>query len=93
MATKSIIMWLYLLNAAVLITHEIDSAYWHEWELFAMPGGIQLFLVLNLILVVFVLYGHQALVQGRAAVYNLLLLIGCYRTIRRRCTLVLFVAR
>lgn len=26
--------WLYLANATVLITHEIDSAYWHEWELF-----------------------------------------------------------
>ncbi|MEW5942740.1 MAG: DUF6713 family protein [Pseudomonadota bacterium] len=25
--------WLYLPSAAVLITHEIDSAYWHEWEL------------------------------------------------------------
>lgn len=67
MPTKPIIMWLYLLNAAVLITHEIDSAYWHEWELFGMPGGIQLFLVLNLLLVMLVLYGYQTLVQGRAS--------------------------
>lgn len=56
---------LYLLNAAVLITHEIDSAYWHEWTLFGIPGGIQAFLVLNLLLVVVLLYGHQALVLGR----------------------------
>jgi uncharacterized protein DUF6713 len=56
---------LYLLNAVVLITHEIDSAYWHEWELFGMPGGLQLFLVLNLLLVTVVLYGHQALALGR----------------------------
>ena len=78
MPTKPIIMWLYLLNAAVLITHEIDSAYWHEWELFGMPGGIQLFLVLNLLLVMLVLYGYQTLVQGRASglVFSWLLVAG-----------------
>ncbi len=56
---------LYLLNAAVLITHEIDSAYWREWELFGLPGGIQVFLGLNLLLVIVILYGHQALALGR----------------------------
>jgi len=25
---------LYLANTALLIAHEIDSAYWKEWELF-----------------------------------------------------------
>ena len=40
-------MNLYLLNFALLFTHEIDSAYWKEWELFRIPGGIQVFLVLN----------------------------------------------
>jgi hypothetical protein len=56
-----------LLNAAVLITHEIDSAYWREWELFGIPGGLQVFLGLNLLLVIVVLYGHQALMLGRAS--------------------------
>lgn len=64
---RSILFWLYLLNAAVLITHEIDSAYWHEWQLFGIPGGIQLFLGLNLILVIVVLYGLQAVTLGRAS--------------------------
>ena len=59
--------WLYLLNASVLITHEIDSAYWEEWTLFGIPGGIQLFLVLNFPIVVLVLYGQQALVRGKLA--------------------------
>jgi ABC-type Co2+ transport system permease subunit len=58
------LLWLYLLNAAVLITHEIDSAYWHEWELFGIPGGIQVFLGLNLLLVIAILYGLQALALG-----------------------------
>ena len=78
MQTKLVLMWLYLLNAAVLITHEIDSAYWHEWELFGIPGGIQLFLVLNLLLVILVLYGHQALVQGHISgrIFSWMLVAG-----------------
>ncbi|MHA1463081.1 MAG: DUF6713 family protein, partial [Candidatus Heimdallarchaeota archaeon] len=28
--------WLYMVNAVLLILHEIDSAYWKEWELFKM---------------------------------------------------------
>ena len=54
--------WLYLGNAGVLATHEIDSAYWHEWELFHLPGGIQLFLILNLALLLIVLYGFRKVV-------------------------------
>ena len=67
MGSRGILLWLYLVNAAVLITHEIDSAFWHEWELFGMPGGIQLFLCLNLIVVIAVLYGLQALALGLPA--------------------------
>jgi hypothetical protein len=58
---------LYLLNAAVLITHEIDSAYWHEWDLFGLPGGIQVFLGLNFVIVLLILYGYQALIMGRGS--------------------------
>lgn len=35
----TLLHWIYLLNASVLITHEIDSANWHEWEIFGIPGG------------------------------------------------------
>lgn len=62
-----ILLWIYLLNASVLLTHEIDAAYWKEWQLFGIPGGIQFFLILNLILVFVVLYGLQALAQGQVA--------------------------
>jgi hypothetical protein len=51
--------WLYSLNTALLATHEIDSAFWHEWELFHIPGGIQVFLALNLLLLLIVLYGFD----------------------------------
>jgi hypothetical protein len=67
MGTTAVLARLYLLNAAVLVTHEIDSAYWHEWELFGIPGGIQLFLLLNLLLILLIFYGHQALLTGRRA--------------------------
>jgi hypothetical protein len=56
---------LYLVNAALLITHEIDSAYWNEWDLLHLPGGIQLFLILNLGLVLLVLFGLRELIQRR----------------------------
>jgi hypothetical protein len=67
MPTQAILSWLYLLNATVLITHQIDSAYWHEWELFRMQGGIQLNLLLNIPLIMLVLFGQQCLTQGRTA--------------------------
>ena len=57
---------LYLLNFALLFTHEIDSAFWKEWEIFGIPGGIQVFLVLNFLLLLVALNGfRQVLQEGR----------------------------
>ncbi len=55
---------LYLLNFALLFTHEIDSAFWKEWELFGIPGGIQLFLVLNFLLLLVALVGFRQVLLG-----------------------------
>ena len=52
-----ILFWLYLVNAVLLLNHEIDSAYWKEWELFNLPGGITGFLLLHFPLIFIVLYG------------------------------------
>ena len=30
----NILFWLYITNAALIIVHEIDSAFWKEWNLF-----------------------------------------------------------
>ncbi len=54
---------LYLLNLALLATHEIDSAYWHEWEMFRLPGGIHVFLVLNFLLLLIFLFGLVHVMQ------------------------------
>ena len=51
------LFWLYLVNAVLLINHEIDSAYWKEWELFKLPGGITGFLLLHIPVLAFGLYG------------------------------------
>lgn len=60
------LFWIYLVNAVLLINHEIDSAYWKEWELFRLPGGISFFLILHLPMVFLVLYG-LVLVHERTA--------------------------
>jgi hypothetical protein len=56
------LFWLYACNATLLIVHEIDSAYWKEWELFHLPGGIMGFLALHVPLVILILYGFSRVV-------------------------------
>ena len=52
-----LLLWLYLAKAVLLINHEIDSAYWKEWDLFKIPGEITGFLLLHFPLLFIVLYG------------------------------------
>lgn len=61
------LFWLYLVNAVLLIDHEIDSAYWKEWELFRLPGGIGGFLLIHLPILLAVLYGLAALARQAPA--------------------------
>lgn len=70
--------WLYLTNAVLLINHEIDSAYWKEWDLFHLPGGIAGFLLLHFPLLAVILYGLAAAAreQPSAVWYALLLAAG-----------------
>lgn len=70
---------LFLANATVLITHQIDAAYWREWELFLLPGGNQVNLLLNLPIIALVLYAHGRVVAGLPsglAYYKLLAALG-----------------
>ena len=52
-----------MVNAVLLITHEIDSAYWKEWELFKLRGGVAGFLLLHLPLVFLVMWGSILVFQ------------------------------
>ncbi len=44
-----------ILNLTLMIAHEIDAAYWHEWDMFALPGGIQFFNIFNIAIILLVL--------------------------------------
>ncbi|MES2952377.1 MAG: DUF6713 family protein [Pseudomonadota bacterium] len=64
MTNTSRLHWLFLANATVLITHQIDAAFWHEWELFLLPGGNQMNLLLNIPIIALVLYAHSRVVAN-----------------------------
>ena len=73
-----LLLWLYLTNAVLLINHEIDSAYWKEWELFRLPGGITGFLLLHFPLLFVVLFGLVLIARDSALglVFSLILCLG-----------------
>jgi len=73
-----VLFWLYLTNAVLLINHEIDSAYWKEWELFGLPGDIGGFLLLHFPLLFIILYGMAAAAGQRPSAlwFSLLLSAG-----------------
>ncbi|HVO67440.1 MAG TPA: DUF6713 family protein [Syntrophales bacterium] len=75
---NDVLLWLYLINSILLINHEIDSAYWKEWELFKLPGGITGFLLLHLPLLFFILWGLILVTQHSpwATTFSLLLSLG-----------------
>ncbi len=67
---------IYLSNLALLITHEIDSAYWKEWDLFGMSGEIQGFLIVNFILILAGLIGFRNLISGYKSGYYFALVLS-----------------
>ena len=52
-----VLFWIYLVNAVLLINHEIESGYWQEWRLFKMNGDISGFLILHFPLLFILLFG------------------------------------
>lgn len=60
---SEILPWIYMINAVFLINHEIDSAFWKEWNLFNIKGGISFFLAIHFPLLFLVLYGAVLVFQ------------------------------
>ena len=56
MITK-FLFWIYVLNAIVLIDHDINLAYWKEGVLFKLPAGVGGCLLLHIPLLFLILYG------------------------------------
>jgi hypothetical protein len=64
---KDALSWLYLCAATLIIVHEIDSAYWKEWELFHLPGGIGGFVLVHVPLVALIMFGLMQVKRGTFA--------------------------
>lgn len=69
------LFWIYFANFIFLIIHEMDSAYWEEWKLFKLPGGITGFLAIHVPLFSFFMYGLIQVHEGTGAglVFSLVL--------------------
>jgi hypothetical protein len=74
----NILFWIYLVNAILLIIHEIESAYWKEWDLFRLPGGITGFLLIHLPLLFIILWGLVVTFEGSewTPAFSVLLSLG-----------------
>ena len=55
---------LYIVVFTLLIVHEIDSAFWKEWELFHIPGGIQVFNVIHIVVLPIFIIGYGVLIDN-----------------------------
>jgi len=64
-----LLFWIYLINATILINHEIDSAYWQEWKLINPDAkdGINGFLILHLPMIFAILFGLVLVYEGKFA--------------------------
>jgi len=51
------ITMLYIINATLLLLHEIESAYEKEWEILKLPGKITGFLLLHIPIIILIFYG------------------------------------
>jgi len=51
--------------------HQIDAAYWQEWTMFNLPGGIQVYLLFNIIIIPIILIGYKSVIikDHRANMY------------------------
>ncbi|MBN1916045.1 hypothetical protein JW796_03590 [Candidatus Dojkabacteria bacterium] len=47
----------YIINATLLLLHEIESAYEREWELLKLPGKITGFLLIHIPIILVILIG------------------------------------
>jgi hypothetical protein len=65
-----------VLNLSLVLTHQVDAAFWREWEMFGLPGGIQLFNALNLVIFLVVLSCFMAVIQRRPSGFHCSLIVA-----------------
>ena len=74
----TVLLWVYLINLVFVINHETDSAYWHEWKLFKIPGGITFFLIIHFPLWFAALYGLLEVYQRTFTGLVISLIFGAF---------------
>jgi hypothetical protein len=77
---ENLLFWIYLINAVILINHEIDSAYWQEWKLIKPDekNGINGFLILHFPMLFIILLGLVLIYDHKFAglIFSLILSAG-----------------
>ena len=56
------LVFLYILNATILLLHEIESGYEKEWEILKLPGKITGFLLLHIPILFIIFYGLYGII-------------------------------
>ncbi|MGQ8338304.1 DUF6713 family protein [Sunxiuqinia sp. A32] len=73
---QEFLFWIYLINATILINHEIESAYWEEWKLFKIPGKLTGYILIHLPLIFIILLGVIELFKESILGYSISLFVG-----------------
>ncbi|WP_448564023.1 DUF6713 family protein [Thalassotalea ganghwensis] len=53
----------YRVTMILLLIHQIDAAYWKEWEMFYLPDGLRAFLLFNVAVIPLVLLGNRSVIK------------------------------
>ena len=72
----TVLFWIYLLNAVLIIDHEIESAYWKEWDLFKLPGKITGFLIIHVPVLALILIGSTLVYMQSTYGYTISILLS-----------------
>jgi uncharacterized membrane protein len=73
-----LLFWIYIVNAVILINHEIDSAYWQEWKLINPndKNGINGFILMHFPMLCIILFGLVLVYDHRLSGYVISLVLA-----------------
>lgn len=68
----------YIVNATLLLLHEIESAYEKEWEILKLPGKITGFLLVHIPIIILLFYGLIEIEKNSTigAIFGMILGVG-----------------
>jgi hypothetical protein len=72
---------IFILNASLLLLHEIESSYEREWEILKLPGRVTGFLILHIPLILLLFYGVLEIEKQSSTGFILGIIFGVGGTI------------